>query len=226
MIDNPNLLRVLFCALLSGPLLALAVDERPVPVTEEPMHKTVFANDAIRIIDVRIHPGETTKYHVHEIPSVVVYLSKSTNRSQSPGDPNFLDRSISPGESRYAPYDVKPLTHRVTNTGAADFHVFDIELLHKKPVAASAAAALPSGAKLEWEEKLARMSTLKVGPKDHVAVAADDCSHLLIGIKGAVATEKRGGLKLGDYTYFPARTKFEVSSSDGSPAEALLLELR
>src|SRR5947208_83589 len=171
---NPNstLFRLLFAAILSLPLLTFAGDPAPVPVTQEPMHKTVFENDVLRIIDVRIAPGKTTLYHVHVIPSVVVYLSKSTNRSQSPGETTFLDRNISPGESRYAPYDVKPLTHRVTNTGASDFHVFDIELLHKTPAADATSAAAPAGVQVQWDEKLARMLKVQLQPKARTDLAA------------------------------------------------------
>src|SRR5438046_2065190 len=103
--------------------------DKPVPVIEEPLHRTVFENDYVRIIDVKVQPGEITLFHMHVIPSVVVYLTRSTNRSESWPDKSIVLRDVSPGQSRYAPYDETPLTHRVTNTGSGLFRVFDIELL-------------------------------------------------------------------------------------------------
>src|SRR5438045_2634886 len=123
-------MRTLLIVLASFTTLAVQAAEKPVPVQQEPLHKVVFENNYLRIIDVQIRPGETSLYHTHEIPSVIVYLTKSTNRSESLPDKQILMRDVSPGQSRYAPYDQKPLTHRVTNTGSSLFRVFDIEVLN------------------------------------------------------------------------------------------------
>src|SRR3954468_12414015 len=129
--------------------------EQPVKVTDEPHHKTVFENEQLRIIDVQIAVGDVTKYHIHVLPSAVVYLTKSTNRSQTWGEATTSPRNTTPGDSRYAPYDDKPLTHQVTNPGPTPFRVFDIELL--KSASGSTAAALNRpGLKLQWEEKRVR----------------------------------------------------------------------
>src|SRR3954463_13842985 len=88
-------------------ILALSVQaaEKPVPVVEEPMHKPVFENEYVRVIDVQVPPGATTLYHIHVIPSIVFYLTKSTNRSESWPDKAIVTRDVAPGQSRYAPYD-------------------------------------------------------------------------------------------------------------------------
>ena len=127
----------------------------------EPRHQTTFENEYLRVIDVKIPAGVVTLYHVHHLASVVVYLAKASNRSQTWGESTSSARSVSPGESRYVPYDEKPLTHQVTNPGPALFHVLDIELLKPAPSGTSAPAAAPSGAKLSWEEK--RVRTYNVG---------------------------------------------------------------
>src|SRR4051812_4623646 len=114
-------------------LLPLAAADRPVPVVKEPYHHAVFENPYVRIIDVTIAPGVMTQYHVHDIASVVVYLTKSSNASQTWGQTDKTPRNTTPADSRYAPYDEQALTHQVTNTGNNVFHVYDIELLRPKP---------------------------------------------------------------------------------------------
>ncbi len=226
--------RILAClfAFAASALLraADAPQEQPIPVTKEPFHHPVFENDAIRIIDVQIPPGATCKYHQHVIPSVVVYLTKSTNKSQTWGetDPKkFLDRTLNPGESRYAPYDTQPLTHRVTNTGTGLFRVFDIELLHAKPANPPAFAPLPPPAVPQWEEKLARLSKVQLEPGASCTITATAQSHLVVGIHGAVelVDAHTSPLQNADYRFVPAQKPVVLANHGKEKAEALLLDL-
>src|SRR4051812_24333475 len=105
---TPHIL--LFFAMLTP----LAAADKPVAVVKEPYHRVVFENEYVRMIDVQIPVGITTLYHVHDVASVVVYLTKSTNASQTWGETGTTPRQTTPGDSRYVNYDEKPLTHRVT----------------------------------------------------------------------------------------------------------------
>src|SRR5262249_7161239 len=147
-------------------------------------------------------------------PSVVVYLTQSTNKSQTWGETDeakFLVRTLNPGESRYAPYDTQPLTHRVTNTSAGVFRVFDIELLHAKPTSPPPFAKLPAGTSASFEEKLGRVVKIPLEPGASVAFPAGPQSHLLVGVSGALraATDAKPSnakeLKWADYRFFAAR---------------------
>ena len=226
-------MRALVILLASMVALPIRAAEKPVPVQDEPMHKTVFENDYARIIDVQVPPGETTLYHIHVIPSIVVYLTTSTNRSESWPDQTILTRDISAGQSRYAPYDEKPLTHRVTNTGAGLFRVFDIELLKKPSANAAPPTLATSQKKPHWDEKLARSSTVQLEPATKSDVAASSHAYLVVAIQGAVQVASAGAkpsaartLKWGDYQFFPAQTRLEISNSAKEKAEVVLLELK
>lgn len=223
-------MRVFILVAASIATLPLFAAEKPVPVRDEPMHQVVFENDFVRVIDVQIPPGETSLYHIHVIPSVIVYLTKSTNRSESWPDRAILTRDVMPAQSRYAPYDEKPLTHRVTNTGTGLFRVFDIELL-KKPSAHGPLAAMASaGVKPHWEEKLARSSGVQLEPKARTEIPATRCASLVVAIAGAVqitsgrpATTRT--LKWGEYAFFPPHLALTLVASGAEKAEAVLLEL-
>ena len=46
-----------------------------VPVREEPHHKPVLENNYVRLLDVHLNAGDTTQYHIHATPSVIVFIS-------------------------------------------------------------------------------------------------------------------------------------------------------
>jgi hypothetical protein len=205
-----------------------AAQNQPVRVQDDPMHKIIFENTVVRVIDVQVQPGATTLYHRHVIPSIIVYLTRSTNRSESWPDKEILTRDITPGQSRYAPYDEKPLAHRVTNTGAGLFRVFDIELLYK-PATGPALPPLVEGLKQHWDEKLARSSTIRLEPNAVLTIPANRCSLLVVGIAGTLQVKpdeaRPSPLSPGNYKFFGPHTQLQVSAGAGA-AEAVLLELK
>ena len=218
------------------PLFALTLHatEQPVPVVDEPKHKTVFENAYVRVIDVQIAPGEITLYHRHVLPSVVVYLTRSTNRSEAGPIMRWSRATLAQAiQSRYAPYDVKPLTHRVTNTGSGLFRVFDIELLHQPSNPAPLAPPTSSALKPHWDEKLARSSSVRLEAKAKTTLTPSRSACLLVGIAGSLQVSGAGGstvgtrtLKWSDYQFFPPKTRIDLVATGLESAEAVLLELK
>jgi quercetin dioxygenase-like cupin family protein len=205
----------------------LSAAEEPVKVTDESHHRTVLENAQLRILDVKIAVGDTTRYHRHVLPSVVVYLTRSTNRSQTWGEASASPRNTTPGDSRYAPYDDKPLAHRVTNPGPTPFRVFDIELL-KAPGDSGRPALHQPNLDLKWEEKRVRSYAVSLPPGTAANIPAAN-GYLLIGVAGTTtatggATKKQ--LNNGDYVFFPPKSGFEMKNTGRDNAELVLLELR
>jgi hypothetical protein len=225
-------MRTCFVVLASVLAVSLPAADEPVPVEAEPKHKTVFENEYVRVIDVQIPPGEITLYHRHVLPSIVVYLTRSTNRSESWPDKAILTRDLSPGQSRYAPYDEKPLTHRVTNTGAGLFRVFDIELLYKPSTTVALPPLTSPHQKLHWDEKLARSATVRLEPKGKTAIPPSPGARLMVGISGALQVNSDRAnpatriLKWSDYQFFPPQTRLDLSTTGSEGAEAVLLDLK
>ncbi len=224
----------LFAAAIAVTSAASAqVPEKPVPVREEPNHVVTFENDFIRMIDVHFPAGTTTLYHVHTIPSVVVELSHSTIVTQELGAAPAAPRATHPGETHYAPYDEKPLTHRVTNQGPGVFHVLDIELLRQPAVLDRALVAAPADSKLEWEQKFGRLFHLEFAPRGNREVIASPRAHLLICVEGEVIADSGGAnahliqeLKSGDYRYFPPGTGLRLNNPTMDAPKCVLLELK
>ena len=111
-------------ALLFGPFALRA----QVPVHEEPYHRPVFQNEYIRILDVQLMPGDTSRMHRHAIPSLFIHLSDTDVASQVMGQDWVKDKAVT-GKAWYRSFTPDTLDHRVTALGPKPLHVFDIELL-------------------------------------------------------------------------------------------------
>jgi quercetin dioxygenase-like cupin family protein len=104
----------------------------------------VFQSALVRVLDVRIPPGDTTAYHVHADPMVGIAVKDARIRTQSPGSP--LGPVASP---RAAPYvfdnwsQALPYTHRVANADTLPLHYLVAEWLARS---GPEAPALPDDA--------------------------------------------------------------------------------
>lgn len=196
--------------------------EQPIPVAQEPRHKVALENAYVRVIDVHIPPGDTSLYHVHVIPSVVVELTHSLIVSQTYGQAAPPPRQVEPGESRYAPYDSKPLTHRVTNRGEDVFHVLDIELLHPGG-AAFGPPIEASGTVLAWAEKTVRSYRVSVPAGARCAIAPAAAARLVVAVSGAGSIDG-ADLPAQAYRFFEPGRPVEIEARGGA-ADYVLLEL-
>jgi hypothetical protein len=119
-----------FSALSLLILVKISFAQVPIPVREEPRHHVVLQNQYLRLLDVWLPPGDTTFFHIHEIPSLFVILSKTLTASQVKGE-NWIQGNFTsePGHAWYNNFKKGPLIHRVCNVDTIPFHVMDIEIL-------------------------------------------------------------------------------------------------
>ena len=196
----------------------------PVPVRQEPAHHTVFENEHIRILDVRIPPGRSTLWHVHTIPSVMVYpVDLKVGNEEWPHQPMTF-REAKAGTTRYAPFHRTPQTHRVTNRGDAPFRVFDIELL--KPGFAAKQTLQGNSLVRQWEEEFAATFTLRVTAKEPASVTnARPC--LVVAIRGSIDLQSGSQITTlgpGEFRFVQPGGKFAVTTNDS--AEAVIVECK
>lgn len=110
-------------------LLATATslaDDRPVPVYAEPRHRLVFDDQVMRVLNLLLPPGETTRFHTHDQPIVYITLSDARVRARSPGGDWVTDeRPLEPRGSVLTNinYLERPETHQVSNVGETDLHL-------------------------------------------------------------------------------------------------------
>lgn len=122
--------RMLFlvCFVCVASPVVLAQD--PVKVSPE-THKVILENERVRVLEVRVKPGEKVPTHSHP-PNVVYFLSDAQERFTFP-DGTTKDREDRAGVAFWS----EAVTHAAENVGGTEIHVVQIELKEttKKPVA-------------------------------------------------------------------------------------------
>lgn len=108
-------------------IISLAANAQ-VQVRKEFHHKNVFENKYVRVLDVNIQPRDTTLFHIHSTPSVILLFTNTITASQIKGKEWVKGKSVA-GIASYRPFDRDTLVHRVSNWDTVPYHVNDIELL-------------------------------------------------------------------------------------------------
>ena len=94
------------------------------PVKLDPKdYKVAFENDQVRVLHVKIGPGQSTPLHEHALNRVVVYLSDQKIRVTTPdGKSTVSERKA--GEVGWA----GPAKHKEENLNSSPFEVMVVEL--------------------------------------------------------------------------------------------------
>ena len=110
------------------PLWLAAQTVPSVSVEEEPHHRLVLKNDALKVYAVDVASHDALAMHRHEHDDIAFILGDATTVSTSPGQADLL-RISKPGEVRFAP---GPRSHSLRNIGQGPYRLITIELLRKQ----------------------------------------------------------------------------------------------
>jgi hypothetical protein len=196
-----------------------------VPVIEEPHHKPVLINDYVRLLDVHLNAGDTTFYHIHAAPSVIVMISNSVIGMQKSGEAPSASSQVFAGQTSFMAYGEHPITHRVYNSGNNVFHVMDIELAKNAPSPDSCAALQQNNIQTTINEKLVRVYKFELNSIQSINIAKSSCAHLLICISGEISTTGKK-IKTGEYIFFNPDTEISLSNQQKGSSNCVLLEIK
>ena len=93
-------------------------------------HRILFENDAVRVLETRIAPGETTKVHTHRWPGILYVLSFG-NFVRRDGDGMLLVDTRKGGalpQPGTALWSGSLPPHTLENVDASEIHVIGVEL--------------------------------------------------------------------------------------------------
>jgi hypothetical protein len=111
-------------------LLTLALlAQAPVPVEQEPRHKTVYADERLRVLEVRIPFGDTTLEHAHRYDLATVCVECADTQSREPGAEWGPVRKRTVGSAQVTRYHGRPGAHTVRTTSAGAYHLIAVENL-------------------------------------------------------------------------------------------------
>lgn len=139
--------------------------KRAVPVYEEPRHRPVFQNALVRVLDVRVPPGDTTEFHVHANHHFGVVIADASGRYQDAREDTLGSPSdVMPAGTVFDnEKDTLPYTHRGVNVDTVELRYVVGQLLSPSGVASSALPA-SSGLHLDREVSGARIYRVTLAP--------------------------------------------------------------
>lgn len=208
----------------------LGVLQAQVLVHEEPRHVPVFKNKEIRILNVRVPPGDTSQYHLHNTPSFFIRLSTTLTGSQVQGEMPKANKAEA-GEIRFenlAPPNNR--IHRVWNADRDTFHVMDVELLMKQAVFDREPMISP---KLQLEIDTIWVRAYRLSLESGIDFKTKNKRQSLIFVAlniGNTQIIQNGktkllNLKTGSFFYIKRRQSFALKNNSDAAVQFVLLEL-
>jgi len=200
-----------------------------VQVSLEPRHHPALSNDHVRLLDVRIPPGDTTQFHIHSTPSIFLMLHQVKTGSEVITEE---DHSASPiphyGPMWFEGFYTSPRVHRVWNSDTVLFHVNDIELPNKNYITIDTPIVHPAFQYI-MDEKPVRAYWLIPPAGEDISLSARKADILMILMNEkteGVAANKKGFLQKGDFLYIPAGEKIRIRNGSSDSVRFLFLELK
>jgi hypothetical protein len=197
-----------------------------IPVSQEPRHHNVFENAWVRVLDVRIPPGDTSLMHKHETPSVFMVLSNTKTGSQVLVEPAKIN--LTQGNIWYESFATGPRIHRVWNSDTSEFHVIDMELLDKAPKSIDP----PLNGKfysMLFDEKQVRGYRITLDSGDAVMLSPRVAPILVVGLSqasGTLSVNDSRLLQIGSFKFEDAGQRISISNSGKARQELALYELK
>ncbi len=198
-----------------------------VPVREEPRHHPVLVNKYIRLLDVRLPPGDTTLFHIHATPSLFIILSNALTGSQIKGK-DWVTSESKAGTTWYRSFADSPLIHRVCNADTIPFHVNDIEILSSFN-SNSPYKHLPFKVLFENDKAVA----YQLKNSSPVQKIINNCGPLVAELVSGntitfhdANTKKAANIKTGEYLYMHPGSSFYFSSKGNDEINLVLFEIK
>lgn len=197
-----------------------------VAVSKEPLHKNVFENQYVRLLDLHIPPGDTTLFHKHVIPVVSVSLHPVRTGAQTIVDDKgpkvqSLDRRIT-----FDGFYQSPRIHRVWNRDTSMFHWMDIEVLAKGDRILESPISL-EGFTQVFDAPPVRAYRLVLKGNQKVDFKRT-APILIVSLKDArkITANKKSFSKEGDFLYVKPSKKISLSNKDEQEYTFAVLEFK
>jgi hypothetical protein len=222
-------MRIIIISAIS--LFSSAYTIAQVPVSKEPRHHLVFANDRVRVLNVLVPPGDTTQYHVHSTPSIFICFTKTRTGSQRKNEQPEYGTSVAGNvwfEDLSEPH-IK--IHRVWNIDTSVFHVMDIELLAKEKKFVINTQDIPH-AHLQIDTPFAKTYSIQLANNESVSINEQPYDFIFVAINDSKIkivkndTESISLIKPGWFCWINANDKFSFFNLGNSAANFRLVGIK
>jgi hypothetical protein len=207
--------------------------QEPVPVHREPRHRLVWEDGPVRILDVRVPPGDTSLYHIHDTAILYVPIAVAPIDAQPLGGrwigtgPRDTSRFRTGTVATDTQYAARPLTHRVANVGAGLFHL--VAIVNGGAGDPAPPATTPPG-RMETASSWFRQTRVELAAGTATRWYESPEPVVLVQVGPGAATVELApeGAALegpGAWAYVPAGARFRVRSR-GEASAIVLVEVR
>ncbi len=213
---------ILFSLLLNSFIIYAQVQ-----VSKEPRHKKVLENKYVRLLDVRIPPGDTTQFHIHSTPSLFLQFTNTNVCIQIKGQGWERSQNIA-GSASYRSFLNDILVHRVSNCDTVPFHVTVIEMLSSYK-SKGLFTPLPFTLLFENEKAVAYQLTDSSFTKHAISGRGPLVAELVHGNEILFHDTKRKKsmlIKNGGYFYIPPGSSFYFSAKKNEKINLVLFEIK
>jgi hypothetical protein len=199
-------------------------------VHEEPRHRPVFQGQGVRILNVLLPPGDTTQYHIHQTPSLFIFLSNTESGSRLQGGKAITGKNIA-GRVLYE--DLSPphvRIHQVWNMDKDTMRVMDIELLFKDTSFILAPLSLP-GLELEIDNNYVRAYRRTLKTDQEFSPVKQERSLILVSISEFNAIVMQNGktqrrvMHAGEFITIGKSDSFSLANDGNYSSQFVLIEL-
>jgi quercetin dioxygenase-like cupin family protein len=202
--------------------------EKWVEVRNEERHHLVFENNYVRILNVFIGPGDTTRYHRHNTPSVFIQLSTTRVVSQLLGGQPVASTNIF---AQTLTFDslTKERIHRVINVDTTWMHVMDVEITAKIPKEKIQKLNYKQLTSL-FTEAMLNGYKLSLAVNEKFSFPGSSAGYLLVSLGnneislGSNGNEENYFMKAGHYSWIGANEKKSIHNHSNSPAQFAVLQ--
>lgn len=198
-----------------------------VQVSKEPRHKNVLENKYVRLLDVKIAPGDTSLFHIHSTPSMFVYFTNTRVCSQLKGK-EWVKGKNTKGNAEFVSFINNVRVHRVSNCDTVPFHVMDAEILSSYDTL-NKKTALPFTVLFENEKIFAYRLTKNGFTTKTISRRGPMIAELVEGdivYYVDAATGKKKEIKAGGYLYIEPGASFSFSFKGKAKPNMVLFEIK
>jgi hypothetical protein len=193
----------------------LVLLQAPVPVEQEPRHRTVYADERMRVLEVVIPFGDTTLDHAHRFDIATVCVECANTQSREFGADWGPVRDRAAASWQVTEYAGKPSAHAVRTVAEGRYRLIAVENLRDREWSTAADAVSAAGTAVARETRAFRVYSVNVNPQ------ATEISHThprpTVVVNPATGAWER---------IAPGRTHTLRAAAAPAPAQFVEIELR
>ena len=209
-----------------------AMDERVVPIYDEPGHHVVMQNSEMRVMRVMIRPGTSTMWHAQNLDFVNTIISGSHTVIARKGEGPGKKVEMVTGSVRYGDYQRAPIVDQVSNVGQTLIHQIAFEIIDlANGNYGKADRSQVKNFSIVLDKPRVRGWRLKLAPGETTARYRQDGPGIRVVLAGARLIESRPGeigqqisLRHGD-AMFTTPATLAITNADSEPLELMEYEL-